>query len=122
DSRAGALFGLAETPTPTVEEMPAETVTLPGGASWKVPHTPGHSPGHRILVGDGYALVGDLVFQGSIGRLDLPGGDAEAMRKSLALLSALPPAYDLFPGHGPPTTLERELAHNPYLQEGSRWI
>lgn len=122
DERAGGLFGLGPTPTPTVEEMPTEPLRLPGGATWETPHTPGHSPGHRILVGEGHAVVGDLVFMGSIGRMDLPGGDPQAMRASLEAIRALPPAYDLFPGHGPPTTVARELADNPYLQEGSRWI
>ncbi len=95
-------------------------ITL-GRVSLEVWHTPGHSPGHVVLVEEGrtFALVGDLVFRGSIGRVDLPGADPAAMEQSLArLLTHLPDETWLFPGHGPVTTMGDERAHNPFLREG----
>ena len=82
----------------------------------KVLETPGHTPGSVCyLVGD-TLIAGDTLFAGSIGRTDLPGGSMVAMRRSLSLLASLPPETKVIPGHGPETTLARELATNPYLQ------
>lgn len=62
------------------------------------------------------ALTGDVIFRDSIGRTDLPGGDATVMEWTLRTLrQAIDPATLLFPGHGPATTMERELHHNPFL-------
>lgn len=122
DPMSGAMFGLPRVDPPEVEPWPGDEIPLPGGGSWRALHTPGHSPGHRVLIGEGYALVGDLVFMGSIGRMDLPGGDPAQMRASLdALFALVGPDYDLLPGHGPPTTAGTELARNPFLQEGAQW-
>ncbi len=87
--------------------------TLPGG--FRVMHTPGHSPGSVVLVKDNALFVGDLLFAGSIGRTDFPGGSITNMNKSLSLLMALPGDYQVYPGHGPSTTLAREKRANPYL-------
>ena len=86
---------------------------LPGDL--RVMHTPGHSPGSIVLIGDGVLFVGDLLFAGSIGRTDFPGGSMKAMNESLARLSALPGEYQVYPGHGPTTSLKREKRANPYL-------
>ena len=64
-----------------------------------------------------FRFGGDVIFQGSIGRVDLPGADPAAMRTSLAQLKTLPPATRILPGHGPETTLARELATNPFLTQ-----
>jgi hydroxyacylglutathione hydrolase len=78
--------------------------------------TPGHAPGHVVLVGDGMTLVGDCVFAGSIGRTDLPGGDLETLMKSIReRILTLPDETVLFPGHGPETTVGHERATNPFL-------
>ena len=86
---------------------------LPGNL--RVMHTPGHSPGSIVLIGEGILFVGDLLFAGSIGRTDLPGGSMSEMNASLRRLLSLPGEYRVYPGHGPSTTLRREKRANPYL-------
>jgi len=87
-----------------------------GSLSLTVAHTPGHSPGHITLVGDGFALVGDVVFAGGIGRTDFPGGDYNVLMNSIAQrILTLPDETILYPGHGPATTVGRELRTNPFL-------
>lgn len=81
----------------------------------RVLHVPGHSPGSIVLVGEGVAFSGDLLFAGSIGRTDLPGGSMEDMRESLRRLLALPGNTRVYPGHGEATTLEKERRTNPFL-------
>jgi len=78
-------------------------------------HTPGHSPGSLVLVADGALFVGDLLFAGSIGRTDLPGGSPRDMDASLRRIVALPGDPAVYPGHGEPTTLEEERGTNPFL-------
>lgn len=89
-----------------------------GGVRWEVLHTPGHSPGsisfydaeNRIVV------AGDVLFQGSVGRMDLPGGSQEQLMKSIAQkLLPLGDDVTVYPGHGPATTMERERTTNPFL-------
>lgn len=87
-----------------------------GAETLEVRHTPGHSPGHVSLVGDGFAFVGDCVFAGSIGRTDLPGGDYRTLIESIAArLLTLPDDTVLYTGHGPATTVGRERQTNPFL-------
>jgi hydroxyacylglutathione hydrolase len=77
---------------------------------------PGHAPGHVILVGEGVALVGDVVFAGSIGRTDLPGGDlATLMRSIRERVLTLPDETVLHTGHGPDTTVGHERRTNPFI-------
>jgi hydroxyacylglutathione hydrolase len=85
--------------------------------------TPGHSPGHvTYSIGAEEAIFsGDVLFEGSIGRTDLPGGDTRTLMASIAgLLDALPDATAVHPGHMGPTTLGRERATNPFLRELAR--
>jgi hydroxyacylglutathione hydrolase len=85
--------------------------------------TPGHSPGHvTYSIGAEEAVFsGDVLFQGSIGRTDLPGGDTGTLMASIAgLLDALPDATAVHPGHMGQTTLGRERATNPFLRELAR--
>ena len=83
--------------------------------------TPGHSPGSVCFLLGGPAgspaalFAGDTLFAGSIGRTDFEGGDDAAMAASLRRLAALPPETCVLPGHGPATTMARELRINPYL-------
>ncbi len=82
--------------------------------------TPGHSPGHvSFSIPDELALFsGDVLFQGSVGRVDLPGGDWETLLASIAsLVEALPPETAVHPGHMGNTTLGAERASNPFLAE-----
>jgi len=81
----------------------------------RIMHTPGHSPGSICLIGEGIIFVGDLLFTGSIGRTDFPGGSMEEMNKSLSRLVSLPGEYLVYSGHGPATSLGREKRANPYL-------
>lgn len=85
--------------------------------------TPGHSVGHvSYSIRDQHALFsGDVLFQGSIGRTDLPGGDHQTLLDSIAmLLEKLPPETAVFPGHMGVTTLEAEAASNPFLADAAR--
>jgi hydroxyacylglutathione hydrolase len=89
--------------------------------------TPGHSPGHLTyaIAPDGEdakatrtLLSGDVLFQGSVGRTDLPGADWPTLERSLdQLVGAFPPETVVYPGHGGATTLARELATNPFLEQ-----
>jgi glyoxylase-like metal-dependent hydrolase (beta-lactamase superfamily II) len=88
------------------------------GVTFDVLSVPGHSPGHLAFATDGAVFAGDVLFAGSVGRTDLPGGDWPALLDSIRLLvDSLPPETEVHPGHGPSTTLARELATNPFLAE-----
>jgi len=87
-----------------------------GTLSVEVRHVPGHSPGSVCLVGPGIAIGGDVLFAGSIGRTDLPGGDLETLIASIEReLLPLPDDTILYSGHGPETTIGRERHTNPFL-------
>lgn len=89
------------------------------GSSWRVFHTPGHSPGSVTLYCEeaGLALVGDALFAGSIGRTDFPGSSFETLANSIRdHLYTLPPETRALPGHGPETTIGREAAGNPFVR------
>jgi glyoxylase-like metal-dependent hydrolase (beta-lactamase superfamily II) len=75
-------------------------------------HTPGHTEGSTCFYfpADGVLFSGDLLFNGNIGRFDLPGSDGTAMERSLERVAALPPETTVHPGHGPRTTIGAELA------------
>jgi hydroxyacylglutathione hydrolase len=80
--------------------------------------TPGHSPGHLTYAFDGALLSGDVLFQGSVGRVDLPGGDWATLEHSIeGLLRAHPGETVVYPGHMGVTTLGRERDTNPFLTE-----
>jgi hydroxyacylglutathione hydrolase len=88
------------------------------GIAFDVIDVPGHSSGHVAFHHDGELFAGDLLFAGSIGRYDLPGGDWETLLASVrALVDRFPPETVVYPGHGPKTTLGRELQTNPFLAE-----
>ena len=95
-----------------IREAPA---AFPGFA-FQVLETPGHTPGSVCLKFGDLLLSGDTLFAGSCGRTDFPGGSMAAMRRSLAALATLPPKTDVIPGHGPATTIGREVAENPFME------
>ena len=108
---------------------PADLRTIAGGESlevagltFEVVHAPGHRPGcvmFRLGADTPEEIVfsGDVLFAGSIGRMDLPGGDSRAMTETLKnVVLPLPDAAAVLPGHGPATTMARERSTNPYLQ------
>lgn len=118
-----------------VRDMPVESIELVPGVTLRMIPAPGHTEGSAVFLGQAglrletprgvvhetptpvpFALTGDVVFSGSVGRTDLPRGDEVQMRHTLrTLASVIDPATLLLPGHGPSTTMERELSSNPYL-------
>ena len=86
------------------------------GLSFKVLHTPGHTPGSVCLRWENAMCSGDTLFWGSCGRTDLPGGSWATIRKSLLRLADLSGDYDEYPGHGDATTLSFERKMNPYMR------
>jgi hydroxyacylglutathione hydrolase len=111
-------FGLAP-----VSQLPAPDHDLShglrlrvGSIDLEVRHAPGHSPGSVCLVAPGMVLSGDVLFAGSIGRTDLPGGDYETLIASIEReLLSLPDDTIVYSGHGPETTIGRERRTNPFL-------
>ncbi|MFA5513621.1 MAG: MBL fold metallo-hydrolase [Sphaerochaetaceae bacterium] len=105
------------------EALPKASVLLQDGdfikkCDFKVIHTPGHSSGSICLYNakSGILFSGDTLFHSSIGRVDLPGGDAKAILPSIkSKLMVLPSETVVYPGHGEPTTIGNEAKNNPYL-------
>lgn len=109
-----AMFGVKPLPAAGRRLADGDRVAA-GRLELAVIHSPGHSPGSILLHGDGLLFSGDTLFQGDVGRTDLPGGSEEELRRSLERIRGLPPATVVLPGHGPGSVLERELKENPYL-------
>jgi hydroxyacylglutathione hydrolase len=94
-----------------------ETVSV-ASIDFEVVSIPGHSPAHIAYYADGMLFSGDLLFLDSVGRVDLPGGDWDTLLQSVRTLAdRYPPETVVYPGHGPQTTLGRELERNPFLAE-----
>lgn len=109
-------YGLENAPAPD-RELHAGDVVKVGSEELRVLESPGHTPGGIVLLGDGIAFVGDTLFAGSCGRTDLAGGDYDELMRTLAYLKQeIPPQTTLLCGHGPATTMEQELATNPWLR------
>ncbi len=118
-----AVFGLDPREVPTVDRelAPGETIAL-GGLEAKVLFTPGHSAGGCCLsfAREQVVFVGDTLFQGSIGRTDLPGGSLKALLRSIREeLFSLPDATVVYSGHGLATTIGEEKRTNPFLRPGA---
>ncbi|WP_336248706.1 MBL fold metallo-hydrolase [Stomatohabitans albus] len=98
------------------------TMTL-AGIAFTVMHTPGHTPGSSVFIADalgeeGVVFAGDLIFKGSIGRTDLPGGDDAQMQQSLRLMMQTQPDDRIIaPGHGEVTSMGQERRINPFLRQ-----
>ncbi len=103
--------GLVDENWPEGDELTIDELTF------RVYHTPGHTPGSVCLQCGGLLFSGDTLFAGSCGRTDLPGGSMAQMQKSLSMLAALPLADEtqVLPGHEAFSTLGRERRGNPYL-------
>jgi hydroxyacylglutathione hydrolase len=88
------------------------------GIEFQTLSVPGHTAGHLAFAADGCLFSGDVLFAGSVGRYDRPGASWDALLGSIRMLVARLPAKTIvYPGHGPATTLERELATNPFLAD-----
>jgi len=126
-----AMFGLPPFEPPPVDALlTAGQVVQVGTLRLTVRETPGHAPGHVTLVGpevtiDGrrapFALCGDVIFLGSIGRTDLPGGDYDLLMASIEReILSLPDETVLYSGHGPATTVGHERRSNPFVLDWLR--
>jgi glyoxylase-like metal-dependent hydrolase (beta-lactamase superfamily II) len=101
--------------TPDVLLAGDETLEL-AGVTFETLRAPGHSPGHLAYYADEALFSGDVLFAGSVGRVDLPGADWDTLVDTLrALTERFRPETVVYSGHGPPTTLGTELARNPFL-------
>lgn len=90
-----------------------------GNSELEILSVPGHSPGHLAFLNrkQGFCIAGDVLFQGSIGRTDLPGGDYRQLEKSIKVkLYTLPEDTLIYPGHGPKTVVSFEKRYNPYVK------
>jgi glyoxylase-like metal-dependent hydrolase (beta-lactamase superfamily II) len=106
---------LAPLPPPDREIIPGDPLRV-GACAFDVRFVPGHSPGSVAFVAEGVAIAGDVLFAGSVGRVDLPGGDGATLVRSIReQLLTLPDDTVVYPGHGPETTIGRERAANPFL-------
>jgi glyoxylase-like metal-dependent hydrolase (beta-lactamase superfamily II) len=119
-THAAELYGVPLEPLPAWDENPLEDgqELAFGKVRLQVRHTPGHAPGHVVFVDHDEARIvgGDVLFQGSIGRTDLPGGNAPQLATSIEeVLYTLPDHYTVVPGHGPATSIGVERAGNPFV-------
>jgi len=115
-------FGPFESWDPEHTVQGGETLEL-AGLSFEIVFTPGHSPGHvtYFVQGEGALFSGDVLFAGSVGRVDLPGGDWPTLARSITtLLDSYDDETVVHPGHMGITTLGAERASNPYLAELSQ--
>jgi len=122
--RQCAFFGMPMEEAPRVDkEMQEGDLFRFGAIECSVLHTPGHSPGGVCLYfpksSPPLMITGDLLFAGSIGRTDLPGGSGDRMKESLDRVVKFPDDLRIIPGHGPQTTIGHERKRNPYLITGA---
>jgi hydroxyacylglutathione hydrolase len=102
-------------PPPQFELVPGQALRV-GGFEFSVRFTPGHSPGSVSFLGEGRIFGGDVLFNGSIGRTDLPGGDTGTLMASIqSQFLSLPDSTVVHSGHGPDTTIGVERLTNPFL-------
>ena len=116
--RQAEMFGLAIEPPPPPDGELADGARLTVGRhGFEVAHVPGHSPGHVAFLGEGCCVSGDVLFAGSVGRTDLPGGDMATLLRSITeRLYPLPDDTVVYAGHGPPTTIGEEKRTNPFAR------
>ncbi len=123
-SRVREFMGFSVPPPPKVDQFltDGESITI-GQDRVKVIHTPGHSPGSISLASRGYVLTGDALFNQSIGRTDLPGGDLDTLVHSIThRLFSLKDNTIVYPGHGPETSIGDEKLANPFVGQVSKRI
>ncbi len=116
---AGGVFGL-----PKVEPFEFENIDAGEyeflGEKMVILSTPGHTPGSLSFYFPEYGVVfsGDLIFYHSVGRTDFPGGDFETLKRAIKeKIYTLPNTTVIYPGHGEPTTVEKEKRHNPFVKD-----
>ncbi len=112
-------FNIDPSPDPTTLLEDGDTVKF-GNSTLSVLFTPGHSAGHVVFVAheEKFVINGDVLFQGSIGRTDLPGGDYHTLIESIKTkLLTLDDDFEVYAGHGPSTSIGYERNHNPFLNQ-----
>jgi glyoxylase-like metal-dependent hydrolase (beta-lactamase superfamily II) len=116
---AAALYGVSfDTLPEPIEDLADGQVLDLFGCDVHVAHCPGHAPGHVVFYSerDGWLVGGDVLFRGSVGRTDLPGGDGPVLAAALhRVVYSLPDATEVWPGHGPTTTVGEERRTNPFV-------
>jgi len=121
EANLSAPFGLPIVSPPADQTVQAGDTISFAGIDLGVREIPGHSPGHVVFIIDGspkWVLGGDVLFRGSIGRTDFPGGSFEILAAGIRRdLYPLPDDTVIFPGHGPTTTVGQEKRTNPYVAE-----
>jgi glyoxylase-like metal-dependent hydrolase (beta-lactamase superfamily II) len=116
-ARAFGFSSFDPGPEPSINYEDTDQISL-GEHKFEIRHTPGHSPGHVVFVLKDANLVfcGDLIFQRSVGRTDLPGGSSQELLNSIRReILSMPDDTRLLPGHGPATTVGEERRFNPFL-------
>jgi hydroxyacylglutathione hydrolase len=110
-------FGFSFPPPPAPDRLLKDEDSLDlGHRRFLVLHTPGHTPGGICLLGEGVVFTGDTLFNSSVGRTDLPGGNSDEIIDSIRTkLMVLPDNTTVYPGHGPESTIGQERRHNPFL-------
>lgn len=113
------LFRIPYEYTGILNETSDGDVITVGSMSFRVLHTPGHTDGCACYVEESEKTIfsGDVLFEGSIGRTDFPGGSMGIMRESLKKLMEFDGSYRVYPGHGPSTTIGDERNFNPYIAQ-----
>ncbi|HET6516528.1 MAG TPA: MBL fold metallo-hydrolase [Thermodesulfovibrionales bacterium] len=109
-------YDLDPLPEPDMFVNEGDEIRL-GTLTFRVLHTPGHSPGGICLFGEGVVITGDTLFAGGVGRTDFYGGDMEKLKRSFQRLMSLPPETKILAGHGPSSTIGRERTANFFAGE-----
>ena len=118
DQAAFLGMGVELPPLPKPDVFLEEGLEIKTGSlSFKVLHTPGHSPGGISIYGSGIVLTGDTLFAGSVGRTDFHGGDMGKLKGSFRRLLSLPDLTVIYPGHGPSSTVGAEKTENMFSEE-----
>jgi glyoxylase-like metal-dependent hydrolase (beta-lactamase superfamily II) len=120
--RQGEIFGFSveQPPAPTDFLNDGDTVKIGADITLRIFHIPGHSPGSIVIYSpeNKWVIVGDVLFRGSIGRSDLPGGNHDLLIDGIEKkLMSLPPETTVYPGHGHDTSIERERKLNHFLRK-----
>lgn len=116
DRNLSTMFGYHIVSPPADKTLKEGDIIQIGEVKLKVLHTPGHSRGSISLLGRDAVFTGDVLWAGTIGRYDFPDSSGKEMVHSLKRLAMLPDHFELYPAHGPTSTIGEEKKHNPFLQ------